>query len=147
MKKGISASKGYAIGNVVLQESHKIIITEKKISDANSEKARLQSAINKSREQLILIKNKAESEMGADKAEVFESHIMLLDDPEFIGSVEKDIESNLINAEKALDNTTKSFLAFEKFSAANLVAASHELRANLSSLRIKGLLSRFLLSA
>jgi len=110
MKKGISASKGYAIGNVVLQESEKIVITEKTISDVSSEKARLQSAINVSREQLVLIKNKAELEMGADKAEVFESHIMLLDDPEFIGSVETDIETNLINAEKALDNTTKSFL-------------------------------------
>ena len=110
MKKGISASKGYAIGNVVLQESEKIVITEKTISDVSSEKARLQSAINVSREQLVLIKNKAELEMGADKAEVFESHIMLLDDPEFIGSIETDIETNLINAEKALDNTTKSFL-------------------------------------
>ena len=110
MKKGISASKGYAIGNVVLQESEKIVITEKTISDVSSEKARLQSAINVSREQLVLIKNKAELEMGADKAAVFESHIMLLDDPEFIGSVETDIETNLINAEKALDNTTKSFL-------------------------------------
>lgn len=111
MKKGISASKGYAIGNVVLQESHEIIIVEKSISDVASEKTRLQSAINQSREQLVIIKNKAELEMGADKAEVFESHIMLLADPEFIGAIETDIESNKINAEKALDNTTKSFLS------------------------------------
>ena len=114
MKKGISASKGYAIGNVVLQVSDEIVITAKSITDVKSEKARLQLAIDDSRKQLILIKNKAELEMGADKAAVFESHIMLLDDPEFIGSVENDIDSNLINAEKALDNTTKSFLTIFK---------------------------------
>ena len=139
MKKGISASKGYAIGKVVLQQSEKIIITEKSISDAKAEKARLQSAINSSREQLILIKSKAELEMGADKAAVFESHIMLLDDPEFIGSVENDIKSNLINAEKALDNTTKSFLAiFEEIEdeylrerASDIKDVSHRILCNL----------------
>ena len=139
MKKGISASKGYAIGKVVLQQSEKIIITEKSISDAKAEKARLQSAINSSREQLILIKSKAEIEMGADKAAVFESHIMLLDDPEFIGSVENDIKSNLINAEKALDNTTKSFLAiFEEIEdeylrerASDIKDVSHRILCNL----------------
>ena len=129
MKKGISASKGYAIGNVVLQESQEIIITEKSISNVNLEKARLQSAINLSKEQLILIKNKAELEMGVDKASVFESHIMLLDDPEFIGSVENDIESNLINAEKALDNTTKSFLIiFEEIEDEYLRERASELK-------------------
>ena len=44
-------------------------------------------------------------------------------------------------------STTKSFLLAAKFSAASLTAASHEVRANFSSLRTRGLVRRFLLSA
>ena len=33
MKKGIAASKGYAIGKVFLQVNEEIVITDKKVSD------------------------------------------------------------------------------------------------------------------
>ena len=33
MKKGIAASKGYAIGNVFLYEENKVIITDEKVTD------------------------------------------------------------------------------------------------------------------
>lgn len=111
MNKGIPASKGYAIGNVVIQEEEEIIVIDTKITDLPKELERLDLAVNASREQLIVIKDKAEIEMGAEKAAVFESHIMLLDDPEFIGAIKNDVETNLINAEKALQDTTAAFLS------------------------------------
>ena len=40
MKKGIAASKGYAIGNVFLKIDNEVKITEKKIDDIDGEKAR-----------------------------------------------------------------------------------------------------------
>lgn len=102
MKNGIAASKGYAIGKVALKEKNEEVIVERKIDNSAEEKNRLQAAILSSREQLEKIKEKAEVEMGADKAAVFESHMMLLDDPEFTGAIELSIETNMINAEKAL---------------------------------------------
>ncbi|AGK99174.1 phosphoenolpyruvate--protein phosphotransferase [Clostridium pasteurianum] len=110
MKKGIAASKGYAIGNVVIKTNTEVEITDKKIDDINAEKERLNSAIENSRVQLQKIKEKAEKELGADKAAVFESHIMLLDDPEFTGAVEGKIDSDSINAEKAVSDVVEMYM-------------------------------------
>ena len=73
MKKGIAASKGYAIGKVFLQEHEEIIITDEKITDVASEKEKLKKALDASKEQLEKIKEKAAKEMGEEKAAVFES--------------------------------------------------------------------------
>lgn len=110
MKKGISASKGYAIGQVFIKEKTNIIISEDKIEDSSQEKKRLKKAVEVSREQLLKVKERAYKELGADKAEVFESHIMLLDDPEFVGAMETNIETNMINAEKSVKDTLKMFI-------------------------------------
>lgn len=102
MKKGIAASKGYAIGKIFIKEDINIEVVEKSIDDTEKEKERFKSALSNTREQLERIKDKAQKEVGAEKAAVFDSHIMLLDDPEFAGAVEMNIESNKVNSEKAL---------------------------------------------
>ena len=110
MKKGIAASKGYAIGKVFVQEHEEIVITDAKVSDVAAEQAKLQSALDASREQLEKIKAKAAVEMGEEKAAVFEAHITLLDDPEFTGAMNLEIETNSINAMKAVENVTNTFV-------------------------------------
>ncbi|NFQ14865.1 phosphoenolpyruvate--protein phosphotransferase [Clostridium sporogenes] len=102
MKKGIAASKGYAIGKIFIKEDINIEVVEKSIDDIEKEKERFKRALSNTREQLERIKEKAQKEVGAEKAAVFDSHIMLLDDPEFAGAVEMNIESNKVNSEKAL---------------------------------------------
>ncbi len=109
MKKGIAASKGYAIGKILIKEDSEIKIEERKIEDIKSEKERFKKALDVSKKQLTKIKEKAEKEMGADKAAVFESHMMLLDDPEFAGAVDMAIENSKINAEKALDDVINMY--------------------------------------
>ncbi|APH15413.1 phosphoenolpyruvate-protein phosphotransferase [Clostridium sporogenes] len=102
MKKGIAASKGYAIGKIFIKEDINIEVVEKSIDDIEKEKERFKSALSNTRDQLERIKDKAQKEVGAEKAAVFDSHIMLLDDPEFAGAVEMNIESNKVNSEKVL---------------------------------------------
>ena len=111
MKKGIAASKGYAIGTVFLQEHEEIVITDAKITDVAAEKEKMQKALDNSRSQLEAIKAKAAEEMGAEKAEVFEAHITLLDDPEFTGAMMNEIEMNSINGLKAIESVTNTFVA------------------------------------
>ncbi|MGO5064296.1 MULTISPECIES: phosphoenolpyruvate--protein phosphotransferase [unclassified Clostridium] len=102
MKKGIAASKGYAIGKIFIKEDINIEVVEKSIDNIEKEKERFKNALISTKEQLERIKDKAQKEVGAEKAAVFDSHIMLLDDPEFAGAVEMNIESNKVNSEKAL---------------------------------------------
>ena len=140
MKKGIAASKGYAIGKVFLQEHEEIIITDEKINDIDLEKAKLQKALDESRSQLEKIKAKAEVEMGEEKAAVFEAHITLLDDPEFTGAMAAEIENNKLNAMKAVENVTNTFVmifesmedAYMRERAADIKDVSKRIIANLA---------------
>ncbi len=111
MKKGIAASKGYAIGKVFLHIDEEIVVTDAKITDVDAEKVKMQKALDDSKAQLEAIKVKAATEMGAEKAEVFEAHITLLDDPEFTGAMMSEIENNSLNGLKAIENVTNTFVA------------------------------------
>jgi len=111
MKKGIAASKGYAIGKVFLQENEEIVIHDTKITDIGAEKEKMQKALDDSKAQLEIIKVKAEKEMGAEKAAVFEAHITLVDDPEFTGAMMSEIENNSFNGLKAIESVTNNFVA------------------------------------
>jgi phosphoenolpyruvate-protein phosphotransferase (PTS system enzyme I) len=111
MIKGISASKGYAIGQVVIKTNENIVITERKIKDVASEKNKLNIAIELTRKQLNIISKKAEKEVGKENSAIFESHMMLLDDPEFVGMAEENIENNKVNVEKALQDVINKYMA------------------------------------
>lgn len=111
MKKGIAASKGYAIGKVFLQENEEIVINNDKITDIGAEKEKMQKALDDSKAQLEIIKVKAEKEMGAEKAAVFEAHITLVDDPEFTGAMMTEIENNNVNGLNAIESVTNTFVA------------------------------------
>ena len=97
MKKGIPASKGYAIGKAFIKEVKDINIVERTIENLEEEEERLKNAINASKEQLKKIKENAEKELGHEKAAVFESHIMFLEDPEFTGTAITNINNNKVN--------------------------------------------------
>ncbi|MHC6178416.1 phosphoenolpyruvate--protein phosphotransferase [Clostridium sp. JNZ X4-2] len=110
MKKGISASKGYAIGNVLMKREGKVSVEKRCIEDIQEEEKRFQEALDLSKKQLQKIKRRSEKEIGKDKAEVFESHIMLLDDEEFAGAVKVKIKTEHINAEAALHDIVDSYV-------------------------------------
>lgn len=111
MKKGIAASKGYAIGKVLIKVDLDLTVEGKTVDNTEVEVNKLKAALEASKAQLEKIKDKAHLELGADKAAVFESHIMLLEDPEFVGAVENVINESKLNAEKALQDTVDSFIA------------------------------------
>ena len=140
MKKGISASKGYAIGHVVVKEHIETVIIQRLIEDTQAEKKRFYKAVEESKIQIRGIRVKTAKELGEDKAEVFDSHIMLLEDPELISAVEDLIESSKINCEKALDDVIQGYIAiFESMDneymrerAADIKDVSGRLHSNLS---------------
>jgi phosphoenolpyruvate-protein phosphotransferase (PTS system enzyme I) len=140
MKKGIAASKGYAIGHVVVKEHIEEVIVEKLIEDIGAEKARLKKAAEASISQIRTIREKTAREIGEDKAAVFDSHIMLLEDPELLSAIESSIETSKVNAEKALDDVIQGYLAifesmedeYMKERAADIKDVSGRMLKNLS---------------
>lgn len=84
MISGILVSPGFAFGQALILKEDPILVSTKKIADDQIEKEiqRFIEGRNKSAEQLSLIKEKAKKNLGAEKAEIFEGHIMLLEDEE-----------------------------------------------------------------
>ena len=110
MKNGIGASKGYSIGEIYIKEEENLFFEEEKVQDIEEEKNRFRQAIENSKKELEVIKVKAEKEMGQDKAEIFQGHLMMLQDCEFTSAIELGIETNEVNAEKALQDVAKSYI-------------------------------------
>ena len=140
MKKGIAASKGYAIGKVYLQEHEEIVITDTKVSDVVAEQEVLKKALEQSKIQLTAIKDKTLAEIGEHEALVFEAHITLLDDPEFTGGMLAEIENSSVNAMKAVECITNTFVMifdamedeYMKERAADIKDVSKRIIANLA---------------
>ncbi|GAB6099555.1 phosphoenolpyruvate--protein phosphotransferase [Halanaerocella petrolearia] len=106
---GVAASPGIVTGEVMLLEEEDLSYEEVNIKDIEAEKERFAQAIQESKEQLQAIKEKVKEDMGADKAEIFQAHLMVVEDPELISAVENKIETKEVNAEAALEETVEQF--------------------------------------
>ena len=113
LKEGIVASPGIAIAKAFVYDKVEVEVTEKKVDDPEAEVARLQAALENSKEQILKIKEKAARDLGEEEAEIFEAHAMVLDDPEFVDSITAEINTNGVNAEFAVKTVTDRF--FEMF--------------------------------
>jgi phosphotransferase system enzyme I (PtsI) len=147
MKVGIPASPGYAIGRALIRGSYQSKIIQKKISNVISEKERLYKAIRKTRQQLTEIRDMVSADLGEGNAAVFESHLVLLEDPEFIGAVESNIESNIVNAEKAMQEVMEMYISifdsmqdeYMKGRSADIKDVGTRILSNLLGMSIGGL--------
>lgn len=85
MISGISVSPGIALGKVLIFKENPIVINQKKISDIKIDREinRFIAGRKKAIEQLKIIKKIAKKNLGEEKSEIFEGHIMLLEDEEF----------------------------------------------------------------
>ncbi|AGB42413.1 phosphoenolpyruvate-protein phosphotransferase [Halobacteroides halobius DSM 5150] len=106
---GVAASPGIVTGEVMLLEEEDLSYETVNVEDTDGEKERLHDAIQESKEQLQAIKDKVEDDMGQDKAEIFQAHLMVVEDPELISAVEDKIDSEEINVEAALEQTVEQF--------------------------------------
>lgn len=101
MIAGILVSPGFAFGQALIFKEDPIVISTKKITN-NQIKTEIQRFIvgrENSAKQLSLIKKKAEKNLGLEKAEIFEGHIMLLEDEE----LEQEIVSLIKRDQKTAD--------------------------------------------
>ncbi|MDN6160866.1 MAG: phosphoenolpyruvate--protein phosphotransferase, partial [Staphylococcus equorum] len=81
-----------------------------KITDIDAEIAKFNDAIETSKVELTKIRNNAEKNLGADKAAIFDAHLLVLDDPELIQPIEDKIKNDQVNAPTALSEVTGQFI-------------------------------------
>ncbi|MER2110789.1 MAG: phosphoenolpyruvate--protein phosphotransferase [Desemzia incerta] len=109
--KGIAASDGIAIAKTYMLIEPDLTFTKKSVEDSDSEIQRITDALAKAKEELSLIRENAAKSLGEEEAQVFDAHLMVLSDPDLIGTVESNIKDNKVNAESALQEATDTFIS------------------------------------
>jgi len=107
--KGKCVFAGIAIGPLALFHRNTISTASRPVEDVEAEISRFQQARLESIEQLRALYDKALQRVGEDEAAVFETHQMMLDDDDYIESIEEIIREEQINAEAAVDQTAQQF--------------------------------------
>lgn len=111
MMKGIGASPGIAIGKALVVEENEIVIEKRAVTDVEAEVKKLNDAVEVSKEELTAVKEKVAKEVGEEESEIFGAHLLVLEDPEFIGEAENKIKNEAVNAEYALNEVKDMFVA------------------------------------
>ncbi|MFC4712894.1 phosphoenolpyruvate--protein phosphotransferase [Planococcus dechangensis] len=107
---GIAASNGIAIAKAFRLEHPELNTEKKNVADAQAEIERFQGAVKQSIAELQIIKEKTAAEISAKEAAIFGAHLLVLEDPELIGPITDKINSDSVNAEFALKETSDMFI-------------------------------------
>lgn len=106
---GKGVSKGVAAGPISFYHRASGVIPRHEVSDTAAELERFRAARETAKEQLAKLYDKALAEAGEDAAMLFEAHQMMLDDLDFVESIEGMIENDRVNAEAAVSDTGAQF--------------------------------------
>lgn len=109
--KGIAASNGIAIAKAYRLVEPDLSFEKRTVADIEQEVRRFQSALAESRRELEAIREKANAELGADKATIFEAHLLIANDPELLAPIEDKIKIDQVNAEQALKEVADMFIS------------------------------------
>jgi len=139
MIQGIGASPGISMCKVMLLTSQELEIEKRIVDDVDKEWARMNDARKIAQLDLLALHKQTLESIGEEEARIFESHLMMLDDPEMLEQVQNQINADKVNAEWALKGVCESFIqifdtmddAYMKERAADLRDVYERLARNL----------------
>ncbi|WP_297295882.1 phosphoenolpyruvate--protein phosphotransferase [uncultured Brachyspira sp.] len=99
---GIGVSPGIAIGKVYLLIKKDLVVSKCPCKDIVDEQKRLLDARNKSKEQLLKIRESTAKKVSEEKAAIFDAHITLLEDEDLLEEVNNIIADDKVCADYAL---------------------------------------------
>ena len=138
--QGKSVYKGIVMGPVAVLKKNDYQVKRARIEDSEAEVKRVKEAVEVSKKQLGRLYDKAVREVGEASAAIFEVHQMMLEDEDYLESMENMIRTELVNAEYAAaatgDNFAEMFAAMDdeymKARSAAVKDISERLVRNLS---------------
>ena len=98
-----------ALGKISVFKRREAEVRRVRIEDPEAEKARLTAAKEKALAQLQEIYDKALREVGEANAQIFEIHMMMIEDDDYNESIESIIDTQSVNAEYAVAVTADNF--------------------------------------
>lgn len=129
--QGIPGSAGIAVGKVFLLKPNINKVLTNGISDQEvvSELKKLDDAIHKSKQEIAAIRDKALTDYGSDKAQIFEAHYLILEDEMFLERIKENITVRLLTAAAAVEDAMTFFAGmFETLEDEYMRERSHDIK-------------------
>ena len=127
--EGKSVFGGIAIGKIQFYKRNEITIKRTRVEDVEAEVERFQNAKAKTLELLKGLYEKALEDVGEANAMIFEAHQLMLEDPDYVESIENIIRTQDVNAEYAIGATADNFAAiFEAMDDAYMQGRAADVR-------------------
>ncbi len=117
--RGISVSPGIAIGPAFVYHDDRPAIPEYEVEIERlaSEMDRFNTAVEKAKGEIEALKDKAEAEVSDRSTSLLDSHLLMLEDPEFIKAVKEKLRENRKNIEWVLYRAVQDII--EQLNATN----------------------------
>lgn len=109
--KGLVAASGIAFGHAYKLSTPDLSFKERTITHVDEEMNRLQHAVEKARREIQLIRQQVRKNQGEEHAAIFDSHLLMLDDPYYIGTIEEIVQKEKVNVESALVKVTELLIS------------------------------------
>ncbi len=146
MIKGIAASSGIAVSKV-FKLKHPELKIEKKTAVASEEIAALLEGIEKTKADIVMIKNNAVGKLADEDLAIFDAHLMVVEDPEFLDQIKDLINNDSVNADFAVNEIGNMFIgmfesmedAYFRERAADIKDVTYRLKCHLQGLHIPDL--------
>jgi phosphotransferase system enzyme I (PtsI) len=110
--KGIPAAPGIAIGKTFLLDKEEIIIPKREISGSEfpEEIARFEEALIQTRNELLGIQRKISEEMGSEQGDIFNAHLLVLEDRMLIEEVISRVKKERLGVEYIFSEVLKKYI-------------------------------------
>ncbi len=108
--KGIAASSGISIAKAYILTAPNLVVTERKVSTPEDEINKLDQAIQSAEVDLQKLKEKITNDQGAEAGLIFEAHLTILADPEYMSAVKEKINGESVCAEFALSEVSNTYI-------------------------------------
>jgi len=129
MLKAIGVSFGIAIGKALVIRDEVMEIKKSKVSDSKGELAKFNNALKEAIVDIEKMIKGVKEKLGDAKAEIFEAHLCMLEDPEFIGAIQKKIEDEKVSAEYSVQIvSTETAAVFENMDNAYMKERAVDIR-------------------
>ena len=128
--KGLPASPGVVIGKVVIYK-RKLDVVEARDRpvDPSEEISRFFKALEKTKEQILKLRDETTKTIGEKEAAIFDAHLMILEDKEFMDKIINYIAKKAIPAENAVKMVSESIVEmFESMDSEYFRARSDDIR-------------------
>ena len=107
---GIAASNGFGFGKASILVEPDLSFEKQTIDHVEDEIERLKAALDHTQDDLTKIRELVSKKQGEENAAIFDAHLLVIQDPELIGSIESKITDEKINAEAALKEQSDMFV-------------------------------------